>query len=261
MCRLKKFNRAKSISLKTFLKTSVFFLHCFGLVSVCNSCEKDKTLIPVSEILFNSNLTYGTLTDVDNNTYKTITIGTQIWMAENLRTTKYNDNSSIQLVIDDSAWANLKTPGYCWFNNDEENHRYVYGALYNWYSVNTGNLCPKGWHIPFKGEWITLAAFLNDNGGKLKETGIIHWDSPNTGATNESGFTALPGGFRSRKGIFFSFRQAGFWWSASECTECYALPEWEFLDANDFSLGAESSGYGDQHDNMLYGYSVRCIKN
>jgi uncharacterized protein (TIGR02145 family) len=228
---------------------------------IINSCEKYKISIPISPPLFNSYLTYGTLTDVDNNTYKTIRIGTQIWMAENLKTAKYNDGSSIPLVIDNSAWANLITSGYCWFDNDEATYRNVYGALYNWYTVKTGKLCPTGWHVPVQGEWMTLAAYINDYGGKLKEVGIVHWDSPNMGATNESGFTALPSGFRSYDGVYYSIRQAGFWWSATECTGCYAFPEWIFIDAFDLSLGAGSSGYGNQHDNMLYGYSIRCIKN
>lgn len=232
-----------------------------GSVAILHSCEKDRTTTPIVEILFNPNLTYGKLADVDGNTYKTISIGTQIWMAENLKTTKYNDKSSIPLVTDNSAWANLTTSGYCWFNNDETTHKNVYGALFNWYSINTRKLCPSGWHVPVKREWMILAAYINENGGKLKETGVTHWFDPNAGATNESGFTALPGGFRSREGAFFSIKQAGFWWSASECTECDAFPEWNFIDAEDFSLGAESYGYGNQHDNMSFGYSVRCIKN
>jgi uncharacterized protein (TIGR02145 family) len=218
---------------------------------IINSCEKNNT----------SQLAYGILIDIDDNMYKTITIGTQTWTAENLETTKFNDGTDIQLVIDNTKWSNLITPGYCWYNNDKVTHKKVYGALYNWYTVNTGKICPTGWHVPVKDEWMTLMAYINDNGGKLKERGTTHWVYPNTGATNESGFTALPGGFRYRDGVYYSIRQAGFWWSASECSECDEFPEWNFIDAWNISLGASSYGYGNQHDNMLWGYSIRCIKN
>ena len=106
-----------------------------------------------------------------------------------------------------------------------------------------------------------LRTFINDNGGKLKEVGMAHWRFPNAGATNSSGFTALPGGFRSPDGKFYSIREAGFWWSFSECTECDAFPEWHFNDAWNFSLGARSVGYGNRHDNKLYGFSIRCVKD
>jgi uncharacterized protein (TIGR02145 family) len=199
--------------------------------------------------------------DVDGNVYKTVKIGDQTWMVENLKTTRYNDSSSIQSVTDNSAWANLNTPAYCWYSNDETGNRTTYGALYNWYAVNSDKLCPAGWHVPLNDEWKALATYVNDDGGKLKEAGITHWYNPNVGATNTSGFTALMGGFRSREGVYYSNRQAGFWWSATECNECDAFPEWNFSDAWAFSLGARSSGYGNQHNNKLYGYSIRCLKD
>ena len=118
-------------------------------------------------------------------------------MAENLRTTKYNDGTPIPQVTDAAAWSNLMTPGYCWYNNDAAKYKETYGALYNWYTVNIGNLCPSGWHVPADTEWMVLTAHLGGekiSGGKLKETGTLHWDKPNLRATNETGFTALPGG-------------------------------------------------------------------
>ena len=121
----------------------------------------------------------------------------------------YNDNSNIPLVSDNSEWTNLLTPGYCWYNNNEDANKTVYGALYNWYTVNTGKLCPIGWHVPIKEEWMKLLTFINDNGGKLKEVGMAHWHFPNVGATNSSGFTALPGGFRSRTGNFIVLEKLG----------------------------------------------------
>src|SRR5450759_4787246 len=114
-----------------------------------------------------------TVKDIDGNVYKTVTIGKQVWMVENLKTTKYNDGITIPLVIDNTAWTDLITPKYSWFNNDIANKE-VYGALYNWYTVNTNKLCPKGWHIPTDEEWTTLTTYLGGEGvagGKLKETG------------------------------------------------------------------------------------------
>jgi uncharacterized protein (TIGR02145 family) len=137
-----------------------------------------------------------TAKDVDGNVYNTVTIGAQVWMAENLRTTKYNDGTSIPLVTDSTKWSDLSTPAHCWYNNDKASYKATYGALYNWYTVATDNLCPTGWHVPTTAEWQILKDYLGSSvdGGKLKESGTTHWKSPNKGATNESGFTALPGG-------------------------------------------------------------------
>jgi uncharacterized protein (TIGR02145 family) len=201
------------------------------------------------------------ITDIEGNTYKTVQIGAQIWMSENLKTTRYNDNSSIPLVLDNSEWTDLITPGYCWYDNSENADKNIYGALYNWYVVNTGKLCPAEWHVPTKEEWMILMAYVNDNGGRLKEVGMAHWHFPNAGATNSSSFTALPGGFRASSGEYYSVRRAGFWWSFSECTECDAFPEWNFNDAWNFSLGAWSVGYGNQHDSKSYAFSIRCVKD
>lgn len=203
-----------------------------------------------SGIIFNPNLTYGSVTDIDRNVYKTIQIGTQIWMAENLKTTKYNDGLYIPLETNNTSWSNLTTPGYCWYGNDTSN-KATYGALYNWYTVNTGKLCPTGWHAPTKDDWNTLLTYVNDNGGKLKETGTTHWDSPNGGATNESGFTALPGGFRY-SGIYYNIRAVGSWWSATD---------FSFNAAGTIYLGAQSFGYGNQNDSKNFGHSIRCIKD
>jgi len=147
-------------------------------------------------IKFNSALTYGSVSDIESNSYKTIQIGTQVWMAENLRTTRLNDNEQIPKVTFPLNWSDINTPGYNWCDEDSVNYNTSYGAIYNWYTVNTDRLCPVGWHVPSDDEWETMVAFL---GGpdvaaiKMKETGIIHWNSPNDWATNESGFTALPG--------------------------------------------------------------------
>ncbi|MCB9001260.1 MAG: fibrobacter succinogenes major paralogous domain-containing protein [Bacteroidales bacterium] len=162
--------------------------------------------------------TNGTVTDIDGNTYITVTIGNQVWMAENLKTTHYNDGTAIPNVTDGNEWAALTTGAYCWYSNATA-YKDTYGALYNWYAVNTGKLAPTGWHVATDAEWTTLTTYLGGEsvaGGKLKETDTTHWASPNTGATNETGFTALPGGYRGRGGAFGGIGGYGYWWSATE---------------------------------------------
>ena len=117
-----------------------------------------------------------TVSDADGYVYHTVTIGAQVWMVENLKTTKYNDGTAIPLVTDSTAWAILTIPGYCWYNNDAVTYKATYGALYNWYAVNTGKLAPKGWHVPADAEWTKLITFLGGEdvaGGKMKSTGTI----------------------------------------------------------------------------------------
>jgi uncharacterized protein (TIGR02145 family) len=190
--------------------------------------------------------------DIEGNYYNIVTIGYQIWMIENLKTTSFNDGISIPNVTDNAAWAALSTPGYCWYNNDITNKN-TYGALYNWYSVNTGILCPTGWHVPTDDEWTTLTDYLGGEsvaGGKLKETGTTHWQSPNTGATNESGFTALPGGTRyvDGGGTFYGiYYWPMFWTSTFNYTR---------------SLYYENSTiWRGSFSRREYGFSVRCLKN
>lgn len=164
----------------------------------------------------------GTLTDIDGNIYSTIQIGTQWWMSENLDVSHYNDGTAIPLVNDPHKWVDLTTPGYCYYGNtfqDTITYKAIYGALYNWYVVNTGNLCPTGWHVPSDAEWTNLSTFLGGEaiaGGKLKERGTTYWRYPNRGATNESGFTGLPGGNRIYYGAFSQIELNGFWWSSTE---------------------------------------------
>jgi uncharacterized protein (TIGR02145 family) len=162
-----------------------------------------------------------TVTDIDGNIYHTVAIGSQTWMVENLKTTKYNDGTSIPNVTDSTAWKALSTPGVCTYNNTSNADTInTYGRLYNWYTVNTGKLCPAGWHVPTDAEWTTLTDYLGGEsvaGGKLKEIGTTHWQSPNTGATNETGFTALPGGYRFDFNVSFDrIGIYGYWWSSTE---------------------------------------------
>ncbi len=169
-------------------------------------------------VLFNTDLTYDSISDYEGNYYKTIEIGDQTWMAENLICTKFNEGSDIINVIDDQSWNSSATGSYCWYNNDISN-REIYGALYNWYAVSSGKLCPAGWHVPSHSEWMTMIEQLGGElvaGGKMKEVDTLHWQSPNTAATNESGFTALPGGIRTVSGYFQILGTSGRWWKSEE---------------------------------------------
>ena len=219
---------------------------------------KQKYVILFAVILFCNGLTglqAQGVKDIDGNVYKTVTIGKQVWMAENLKTTIYNDGTAIPLVADDKAWAALTTPALCWYNNDETANKNKYGALYNWYTVSINKLCPKGWHVPTDIEWTTLITYLggkNDAGGKLKETSTIHWKSPNTGATNESGFTALPSGSRAANGSFHFVGEGVTYWSS---TEYDASNAW--FRSMTYNFGNVTIFYGRKQ----VGWSVRCLKD
>jgi uncharacterized protein (TIGR02145 family) len=186
-------------------------------------------------------------TDGDNNNYPVVAIGTQVWMAENLKTTNYNDGTPIPLVTLNTEWGSLITGAYCWYNN-LATYKDTYGALYKGYTVSTGLLCPTGWHAPTDAEWTTLTTYLGGesvSGGKLKEKGTTHWTLPNTGATNETGFTALPAGTRDIGGVFTRLTSNGFWWGSTE----YRDVEYNLTNV----IRATS--------NKNNGFSVRCIKN
>jgi uncharacterized protein (TIGR02145 family) len=195
------------------------------------------------------------LIDIDGNNYKTVTIGSQVWMSENLKTTKFYDGTDIPLTINSGAWAGLTTPGYCWYNNDAASYKEPYGAIYNGYTIATGKLCPVGWHVPEIEEWRLLREFLGDStraGGKLKETGTAHWLSPNKGADNSSGFTAMPAGIRYFEGTFASILSYTCIWSA---TSAAGDQEWYtglYFAEPDLIL---------DHRNRKHGFSVRCLKD
>jgi uncharacterized protein (TIGR02145 family) len=192
---------------------------------------------------------------IDNQKYNFVKIGNQVWMAENLKTAKLNDGTAIPLVTDNKEWSNLKTAGYCFYNNDEADKKDKFGALYNWYSINTGKLCPSGWHVPSDSEWTTLINYLGGMtgvGGKLKDSDTINWLSPNTGANNESGFTALPGGYRFKDGTFLEIGNYGLLWSA---TGGGATSAWNlYLYYNSTNISRSSL-------NKKLGLSVRCLHN
>jgi len=203
----------------------------------------------------------GTVTDIEGNVYITVTIGTQVWMAENLKTTKFNNGTTIPQVTGATTWSNLTSPGYCW-NLYNDYYKEPYRALYNWYTINTGNLCPTGWHVPTDAEWTILISYLggqNEAGGKLKEIGTTHWHSPNTGATNETGFTALPGGYQSTYyGTFMNIGKSSIWWSTTEYSSNSMYPSTSayYLELY-YTLSSSNSIFSDKK----FGQSVRCIKD
>jgi uncharacterized protein (TIGR02145 family) len=194
--------------------------------------------------------------DADGNSYTCVTIGTQTWLVENLKTTKFNNGNSIPLVTENDTWLALITPAYCNYDNDSNNST-VYGRLYNWYAViDSRGICPVSWHVPSMSEWTTLIDFLGGvgvAGSKLKETGTTHWASPNADATNESGFTALPGG--SRGAGFSDIRLHGLWWSSTNL---------EYSDTWAYYIGLFNNN-GQVHSSYSspgsYGMSVRCVKD
>jgi uncharacterized protein (TIGR02145 family) len=195
--------------------------------------------------------------DIDRNVYHFVTIGTQTWMVENLRTTRFNDGTVIPLVLEYSEWASLTTPGYCWYDWDSASYKDSYGALYNWYAVNTGKLAPKGWHVATVNDWIVLENYVggwNMAGGKLKEVGPTHWASPNTGATNETGFSALPGGARVSSGGFYDMGKYGQWWATMLGGE--SVPPNFVMKYNSADL-TPGGYFGDE----TFGLSVRCVRD
>jgi uncharacterized protein (TIGR02145 family) len=199
----------------------------------------------------------GSVTDVEGNVYPTIVIGKQEWMVLNLKTTTYNDGTPIPNVADGPTWANLVTDAYAWYDNDAVANEALYGALYNWYAVDTGKLCPAGWAMPSQDNWGALADALGGDvgaGGPMKEPGTVHWQAPNAGATNLSGFSALPAGMRNVAGSFDQMGQVTLWWTSDE--KLISLPRTAyFQDAsymNTATISAESP--------LTAGYSVRCFR-
>jgi uncharacterized protein (TIGR02145 family) len=178
-------------------------------------------------------------------------------MVENLKTTKYNDGTAIPNVTDNTTWSALTDGAYCDYSNLTAVSS-TYGRLYNWYVIdptNTKKVCPNGWHVTTDAEWTTLQNYLGGEtlaGGKLKETGTTHWTSPNTGATNETGFTAIPGGYRNQSGSFGLLGTLGFWWTGTQGGATFAF--YRYMSNTDSNLG---SGDNDKHA----GFYVRCLKD
>ncbi|MEI6047856.1 MAG: FISUMP domain-containing protein [Bacteroidota bacterium] len=220
-----------------------------------------------------------TVSDIDGNTYNTVTIGSQVWMAENLKTTKYNDNSTIPPVTDNTAWAAATTGAYSDYNNDPVNST-TYGRLYNWYAVDNNaatkvasnggkNVCPTSWHVPSDAEWTTLTDYLTNNGYGYEGSGsdiaksmastsgwVTDPTAGNVGndqaSNNSSGFTALPGGYRFYSGAYYFIGYYGYWWCSTEYSATYAWTRYMYYG---------NATVGRSHDDKRSGFSVRCVRD
>jgi uncharacterized protein (TIGR02145 family) len=197
------------------------------------------------------------VTDINGNVYDTQTICNQSWTKTNLKVTKYRNGDIIPQVTNGTQWAGLTTGAYCSYNNDPANDA-IYGKLYNWYAINDPRgLAPVGYHIPTDTEWSTLTSCLggeSGTAGAMKETGIAHWQSPNSGATNSSGFTGLPGGFRHSNGQFSSINTMGSWWSSTEYIGIVTGGKIRSLLSN-------TNDVTNNIANKVFGLSIRCIKD
>ena len=223
--------------------------------------NRKQIFIILFSFLFGSNNALSqTVTDIDGNVYHTVTIGTQVWMVENLKTTHYRNGDAIPNITNSLQWANTTNGAWCDYNNDGQ-YNDPYGKLYNWCAgTDSRNIAPIGWHVPSVEEVIILQNYLGGEtiaGGKLKETGFTHWGSPNTGATNETGFTAIPNGMRDQSGNFLnSLTTNCTFWTSSEYNNGGTINGWSgnlFYDGMNFLI---SGGYS-----KTRGISIRCIKD
>ncbi len=208
------------------------------------SCGNDPTSAKAEE----------TVTDIDGNVYKVKKIGDQWWMTENLKVTRYRNGDAIPNVLANNQWVNLTSGAYCDLSNNPDNAG-TFGRLYNWHAVvDQRQIAPEGWHVPQKADWEKLIEYLGGAavaGGKMKQSGTEYWNGPNYGATNESGFTALPVGVRSNSGYYIEFGYNAYFWASSESgLSGFAL---------NLSYGHAKTLLGG-HDKQL-GYSVRCVRD
>ena len=195
------------------------------------------------------------LTDIDGDNYQIVKIGTQVWMAENLRVTHYRNGDPIPIVTDNAAWAGLTSGACCSYDNDDSRIATL-GRLYNWFAVNDSrNIAPVGWHVPSDAEWQMLIDYLGGDsiaGAKMKETGTNYWVSPNTGAGNESRFSARPGGDRSGTGHYYDVGDVAYFWSISTDSSRHVLTR---------GLSLDNAAVGRFRSDKQDGISVRCVKD
>lgn len=251
-------------------KTIYYFATLVFLLIFTNSCTEKKNITTVSNNVSNTVTKIDdSITDIDGNVYHTLKIGALTWMVENLKTTKYSDGTDIPIVADSSTWSNLTSPGYCIFNNDASNKN-TYGALYNWYAINTGKLAPSGWHVSTDEEWKMLENYLISNGynydGSYNENKIAKSLAAKTGwqtftdyigavsvdltKNNTSGFTGLPVGCRNYDGSFSGNGIAAGWWSTTVYNPDVAW--FRILSTNNSNLVRLKGNKG-------FGFSVRCV--
>jgi uncharacterized protein (TIGR02145 family) len=231
------------------------FYHIIHMQRFLSSFVFVFVLVCQLAFLFSCNNPSNTVTDIDGNVYQTVQIGTQVWIKENLKTTRYRNGDLIPTNLSDTDWENATTGACDIYDNKPENDK-TYGKLYNWYAViDSRNLCPVGWHIPSDAEWTTLENFLGGDGiagGKMKAVSNL-WQSPNKAATNESGFSGLPGGCRGNDvSSYDAIGGYGYWWSSTEYSTADAW--YRYLNYN--------GGSSDRLDyNKRNGFSVRCLRD
>jgi uncharacterized protein (TIGR02145 family) len=251
---------------------TTYFVRAFATNSLGTSYGNEisfttGSLVCPPQNVFNQSLNYSSVNDIEGNTYKTIIIGTQEWMAENLRTSTYNNGSPIPQVTNLVQWGGLNTGAWCWYNNDSLSNSCNYGKLYNWYTVDTSlGVCPTGWHVPSDADWNVLIGYIdiasNPNangaqstiaGGKMKSIGTTLWLSPNGGADNSTGYSAIPSGYLNAIGSFDSVNDRIYIWST---TEHDAFTAWYR------SIGY-STGSILRNRNLVKksGFSIRCVKD
>lgn len=221
------------------MKTNILILSIFSISFIIFSCKKEQVDTRPK--------------DIDGNVYDTVVIGTQTWMVQNLKTTKYKDGTTIITNLSNTDWSNTTSGAYT-FYNDSIKYKEIYGNLYNWYAVNTGKLAPEGWHVPTDAEWTTLTTYLGGEiiaGDKMKATTL--W-KPAAGITNTnvSGFTGLPAGNRNYNGLFTNIGGNGYFWSSTEFGTSRA---WARLLSYNYS--SADRDYGSKEN----GFSVRCVRD
>jgi uncharacterized protein (TIGR02145 family) len=208
-----------------------------------------------AQLVHNGNLTYGSITDQQGNLYRTIKIDSQEWMAENLKTSVYRNGEQILNVTNNAQWQSLTSGAWCTYSNNLA-LECPYGKLYNWYAVaDPRGLCPTGWHVPTESDWLILENSIGGSmiaGGKMKNHGNQYWTTPNTGATNESGFSGLPGGVRFAAGTYNRLGTYAYWWSSTQKTATGGV--YRYLYYNDSIAGITD-------DTKVLGLSIRCLKD
>lgn len=247
------------------MKTKLIFSFAF-LTMTFFSCQKQEVIntknkfqgldgVTTSKSKELPTIKFESIKDIDGNVYKVVMIGTQKWMASNLNTSRYRNGDPIPEVKDPAQWSQLTTGAWCYYNNDPANGP-IYGKLYNWYAVNDPRgLAPSCWHVPTNNEWSILSNHLGGDavsGGPMKEQGLLHWASPNEGATNSSGFTALAGGYRFWDASFYAMWTNSLWWSSTAASPDAAFTC--YITSGTHNLDRTTDVY-------KTGYNVRCVKN
>lgn len=261
--------RTTSVRISGLMPSTTYHFRLKARGECSEAYGDDKTFTTLRNfetgIIYNPDLSYGSVSDIDGNVYNTITIGSQTWTAENLRTERLNDGTGIINEVNNQNWTQRIDPAYTRYDNGVL-IRFSTGNLYNWYAVSTGRLCPTGWHVPTESDWNKLIENLGGEaiaGRKMKQAGATLWLAPNEGA-NESGFTAVPAGMRigtigTNGGLFSDMGLRGYWWSATQSSPSTAI--YRAIDHMGVIIGTTSNPGKYELNNKNFGFSVRCVKD